>query len=505
MLKYLELQKNGNKGAKFIFSIKKRNKMISIKYHEKTKHYPNRFAKSLGYLDWANQPNPYKSYYKAPKIPLKISTIQPLSYERLYTKNPTKEMNLSTISQFFEYSLALSAIKEYMNSRWAVRINPSSGNLHPEESYLIVEKSVYHFNVKEFALEEIAKSDEVLVKNGAVFVLTSIPLRESWKYGERALRYCLLDSGHAIAATRFSANLLGWNMKYIDEYPESKLEKLIGLDKQCFYQNEEEIFEAAFYLYTEKKPEINFKAFEKLEFLLDYSSLTKESIRWEIIFETAKYLKREEPFRPEFKNFPISFNPSIFNAFEIIKNRRSALEYKQKYIKKKEFLDILDKTLPRNIPPFDTNAILNKINFVIFANRIEGLEEGIYYFDRNENSLEIIEKGDFSEAAKFVNCIQDLGKDSAFTISMIIDKNEIKEDFYYKLAMFEAGIIGQILYLEAEAKNIRGCGIGCFFDDLISIEILNNPDILTLYDFSIGEPIVDERIIPIKANEGRIF
>jgi hypothetical protein len=88
---------------------------------------------------------------------------------------------------------------------------------------------------------------------------------------------------------------------------------------------------------------------------------------------------------------------------------------------------------------------------------------------------------------------------------MIIDKKEIKENFYYKLAMFEAGIIGEILYLEAEAKSLRGCGIGCFFDDLVSIDILENPNILTLYGFSIGEAVIDERIIPIKANEGKFL
>ncbi len=479
--------------------------MKSLIYHEQTKHYPNKFAKSLGYLDWENQPNPYKSYYKAPKIPLKISNPKPMPYEKLYIKNFPKEINIDTVSQFFEYSLALSAIKEYMGSKWMVRINPSSGNLHPEESYLITEKNVYHFNVKDFALEKIAKSEEVLVENGAVFILTSIPLRESWKYGKRALRYCLLDTGHAIAAARFSSNLLGWKMKHITEYADGELEKLIGLDKQNFYRNEEEIFEAAFYLYTDKKPKINFKAFKKLEFLLDYSPLTKNSIRWDIVFNTSKHLKREESFTPEFKDFPISFSPSLFNAFEIIKNRRSALDFKDVYIKKDEFLDILDKTLPRNIPPFDTNAGLNKIDFVIFANRIDGLENGIYYLDRQNNTLDIIEKGDFSQAAKFINCSQDLGKNSAFSISMVINKSEIKKDYHYKLAMFEAGMIGHILYLESEAKNLRGCGIGCFFDDLISIDILNNPNILSLYGFSIGKPILDERIIPIKATQGRLL
>ena len=478
--------------------------MKALNYHEITKHYPNRFAKSLGYLDWENQPSPYKTYYKAPKIPLKISNPKNMPYEKLYLKNPPQEININTISQFFEYSLALSAIKEYMQSRWAVRINPSSGNLHPEESYIITRNGVYHFNVKEFCLEQIAKSNAPLISEGLIFILTSIPLRESWKYGERALRYCLLDTGHAIAAARFASNLLGWKMEFVLEN-ESKLEKLIGLDKQHFFKNEEEIFEAAFYIYTDNKPEIYFEEFENLEFNTEYLPLAKDSLRWEIIYDTAKYLKIQKSFPTFFINEKITFQPSIYNAFEIIKNRRSALGFKENFIKKEEFFDILDKTLPRNLPPFDSKVSLNKINFLIFVNRVDNLQSGIYFFDRTKNTLSLIEKGDFSEAAKFINCYQDLGKNSAFTISMIIDKNEIKENFFYKLAMFEAGMIGEVLYLEAEAKNLRGCGIGCFFDDLISIDILNNPDILTLYGFSIGEAVIDERIIPIKANEGKFL
>jgi SagB-type dehydrogenase family enzyme len=473
--------------------------MKAIKYHLQTRHFPNKFANSPGYLDWANQPNPYKSYYKAKKIPLKITNELNLTYEKLYLKNEKKEFNLNTISKFFELSLSLSAIKEYYTSKWAVRINPSSGNLHPEESYIVFNKGVYHFNVKEFSLEEIAKSEEALVENGFIFVLTSIPLRETWKYGERALRYCLLDSGHAIASARFASNLLGWKMEIINE-DENKLKKIIGLDKQKFYKNEEEIFEAAFYVYGDKKPVLDTEKFKNLTFNLDYSPLAKESVRWDIVFETN--LQAKSTPNPKFINAPISFSPSSFLAEEIIKNRRSALGFIPEFIKKEDFFDILDKTLPRNLPPFDTKASLNKIDFVIFVNRVDGIKSGIYYYERKNAKLTQIEKGDFSEAAKFISCMQDLGKNSAFSIFMIIDKNEIKNNGDYKFAMFEAGMIGEILYLEAEAKNLRGCGIGCFFDDLVSIEILNNPDILTLYGFSVGKPLIDERIIPIKANEG---
>ena len=53
-------------------------------------------------------------------------------------------------------SLGLSAWKRYRSSRWALRVNPSSGNLHPTESYLIRDGRVFHYAPLEHALEERA-------------------------------------------------------------------------------------------------------------------------------------------------------------------------------------------------------------------------------------------------------------------------------------------------------------------------------------------------------------
>ena len=146
---------------------------------------------------------------------------------------------------------------------------------------------------------------------------------------------------------------------------------------------------------------------------------------------------------------------------------------------------------------------MNKIDFLVFVNRVDGLKEGVYYFNRSgkkvdylhlEDELYLIEEGNYSNSAKFIHCMQDIASDSAFTINMVVDKNDIKKDIHYKQILNEAGAIGQVLYLEAEAKGIRGCGIGCFFDDLVSIDFLGDENMLSLYGFSIGVAKIDERI-----------
>ena len=56
-------------------------------------------------------------------------------------------------------------------------------------------------------------------------------------------------------------------------------------------------------------------------------------------------------------------------------------------------------------------------------------------------------------------------------------------------------MIGQILYLCAEASGIRGTGIGCFFDDPIhDLFGFQNLNFHSLYHFTAGGPSEAQRL-----------
>ncbi len=58
-------------------------------YHDETKHRQEQYAKSLGYMDWATQPNPYRSYAETQKTKLPLSfENKSLEYSQIFT---TKE------------------------------------------------------------------------------------------------------------------------------------------------------------------------------------------------------------------------------------------------------------------------------------------------------------------------------------------------------------------------------------------------------------------------------
>src|SRR6266404_659603 len=170
----------------------------TLLYHEQTKHHFHRYAKSLGFLDWANQPNPFRFYEGVTAVRLPLLQKDPASqhlalYER--SRNAFQLLSCETIGAFFELSLGLSAWKSIPESTWALRMNPSSGNLHPTEAHLIlpalsgVNAGVFHYNSFLHALEPRTQVPETLWRHiqehlhteGFLVAVTSIYWREAWK------------------------------------------------------------------------------------------------------------------------------------------------------------------------------------------------------------------------------------------------------------------------------------------------------------------------------------
>jgi len=234
----------------------KDNIRIIKTYHEETKHHYHKFANALGFMDWASQPDPFRRFIGADLIflPLQSQDNTPL-YEDIFTHEKVKPhiLNQETIAKFLEYSLTISAWKQLGDVKWALRMNPSSGNLHPTEGYLIlpeiegINKSggVYHYAPKEHGLEKRAEFPKelwsYLPEDIFLVGLTSIYWREAWKYGERAFRYCQHDCGHGFMALSVAARMLGWRIDLLPTIADERIAQLLGLNRDgAFKKGEEE-------------------------------------------------------------------------------------------------------------------------------------------------------------------------------------------------------------------------------------------------------------------------
>src|SRR2546422_8706786 len=223
-----------------------------MRYHEETKHHFNRYARALGYMDWANQPNPFRRYEGATlgRLPILSPDEEPLSppYADLYRSGAVSSapVTIRTLSRLFEYALALSAWKQAGGTRWALRSNPSSGNLHPTEGYLLIgavpgvafTPGLYHYAPREHGLERRADCPDELLDGlmhefppqAFLVGLSSIHWRGAGKDGERAVRYCHPGPGPAIAPGPRAGATLGWAAVVLHCLADETVEDFLGVN-----------------------------------------------------------------------------------------------------------------------------------------------------------------------------------------------------------------------------------------------------------------------------------
>jgi nitroreductase len=110
----------------------------------------------------------------------------------------------------------------------------------------------------------------------------------------------------------------------------------------------------------------------------------------------------------------------------------------------------------------------------------------------------VLREGDCKGAAAQVSCGQEIAADGAFSLGMLAEFSGPIARYgawHYRRIFWETGVIGQVLYLEAEAVGLRSTGIGCFFDDPMHALLgLTDNRYQSLYHFTVGGAVDDHRL-----------
>jgi SagB-type dehydrogenase family enzyme len=551
---------------------------VVMRYHERTKHHFNHYAPGPGELDWANQPNPFRRYDGAPlvRLPLLGPDDEPVSpqYEDLYRRGavPSAPLTIHALSRLLQYGLAISAWKQAGATRWALRCNPSSGNLHPTEAYLLIgalpglgdAPGLYHYAPREHGVERRADCSTDLFTAlmrefppQAILVgLSSIHWREAWKYGERAFRYCQHDAGHAIGALRIAAATLGWSASLLDGLADETIDDLLGLNRAADFAGAERERAVAVLAVWPANVSGDGQGCTQREVPRQLDSalvhdLTRacwhgaanrlsrdEPVRWEVIDEVAAATLKPtggaqgfdtlEMQGAERNGLACEVGP---RAGQIILQRRSLQACDgQTSIAAASFYRMLLRLMPRvELPasqrpmPWDTMATAPSIHLGLFVHRVTGLEPGLYLLARDPTKmgslkramhprfdwstppgcppdlpLRMLEAGDARQLATQLSCHQDIAGDGAFSLAMIAEYQEAlftHGAWFYRRLFWEAGLIGQVLYLEAEAAGVRATGIGCYFDDPVHRTVgIEDLAYQSLYHFTVGGAVEDLRL-----------
>jgi SagB-type dehydrogenase family enzyme len=108
------------------------------------------------------------------------------------------------------------------------------------------------------------------------------------------------------------------------------------------------------------------------------------------------------------------------------------------------------------------------VTLYLYVHRVRDCEPGVYRWDGNSRGLEQLHRGNAERVAAYLSLEQALAGNACFAVSMVADLAAAAKNFGnrgYRCVHFEAGAIGQRLYLGAEALGWNATGIGAFYDD----------------------------------------
>lgn len=508
-------------------------------YHERTKHRLDAYARGPEFLDWDRQPNPFRRFSGVEQIPLPFLSLTDTSTDEpnqigFNSSDKRTSLSLKQVAALLEYALGLSAWKQFGPDRWALRCNPSSGNLHPTEAYIAVNgveglhDGVYHYAPCDHVLE-LRATVEANTSPQCLLGLSSIVWREAWKYGERAFRYVQLDIGHALGAIKYAAKALGLQVQLLDGL-DTEIASLFGLDRDHDFEDaDSEHPDLLLRVYSETPSHPAYLP-NALEWFGQANALGGfPRPHWEIIDQVAAAthysLRNDHALKPPTK--VEKANPELLS---LIKQRRSAQAFRSKEstIPRETFYQVLNKLLPNEFScPWQVWELPTRIHLVLFVHRVEGLPAGLYALPRHIEAklalkevmnsdfiwqtpeacpdqlpLFLLLEADTRKAAWTLSCHQDIAANSAFSLGMISEFDACLADtpHAYRHLYWEAGLLGQVLYLEAEKVGMRGTGIGCFFDDSVHELLgLQGTQFQSVYHFTLGSPVIDERLETLPA------
>ena len=469
---------------------------------------------------------------------------------------PAAPLNAATISRLFWTSLALSAWKQVdgpdgrVVSRWALRVNPSSGNLHPTEGWLLCDgvpglaeaPALHHYRADRHGLERCRQGDAGAWPAGLgpgrfLVGLSSVVWRETWKYGERSFRYCCHDTGHALAALDLAAAALGWQTRLLDQLDDATVGRLLGCDRRTGPERDHP--DALVLVSTVGSiDDVIIPALDDWVVAAPWtgepSPLSSAHQEWPLLDEVreavagpgrrwAAAARGAVPTVGYATVRPVPFT-------SLVRRRRSAVSMDGRTAMAADgFFALLSRLMPDRTPrPFGQLPWPPAVSLVLFVHRVDGVPPGLYLLQRDpahgpslraslrpESAWEEVDgcpadlplfrlgRGDLRAHACALSCNQEIAADGAFAVAMLAEFEAALAAHgptMHPRLFWETGAIGQMLYLEAEAAGLQGTGIGCFFDDEVH-RLLGVGDHAwqSLYHFTVGGGTVDGRIRTVPA------
>jgi SagB-type dehydrogenase family enzyme len=506
-----------------------RDIQAACKYHEETKHSFWSVRNNPHFLDWANKPLPFKIYPGIETFPLPrdVSQTGVAALSAIADRVPSLRTDLvpdlQDLTRILYFSVGITKQRTYPGGEIYFRAAACTGALYEIELYVVagglpgLDAGVYHFNPADVSLGLLRRGDfrgnlaeatamESVVAHAPVIILcTGTYWRNSWKYRARTYRHFGWDNGTLLANMLAVSAASGLPAGIVLGFVDAEVNRLLDLDTRCevslslvpIGQRSEsspaprEFSALSLETIPLSKREVDYPAMLQMH---EASSLkSKEEVaqwcdRQQALVSSAP-THQSVPLRP----LPVEEQPKDTIEQVILRRGSTRTFDRTASITLAQLSTILDSAT-RGLPAdfFESpGEQLNDLYLVVHS--VQGLKPGAYFFQREQNTLELLKEAQFRAEAYHLGLEQELPADACVDIFFLADLESLLERYGnrgYRAVQLEAGIIGGRMYLAAYGQRLGASGLTFFDDDVVNFFSPHAKHKNAIFLLAIGRPLI---------------
>jgi len=481
-----------------------RNAEAAWTYHQATKHSYTSIRINPHFMDWSNQPLPFKIYptLELMRLPgaLRQTGVAALSaISESVPAHTNASPDLEAVAQLLYLSAGITRKRNYPGGELYFRAAASTGALYEVELYLVcgglanLDAGVYHFAPAEFGLRKLRAGDDrgVLLEAAGgepaiahaplIIVCTCTYWRNAWKYQARTYRHFGWDNGTLLSNLLAVAAALGLPARVVCGFLDTSVNRLLDVDPR-----REVAFSLVALGHVAALPPPSLA--EILPLGLETVALSQREVDYPLMREmhAASSLDSAEevqawrgyiskmdlppPAGTTLQLQPLSDAEMPRDPLEqVIQRRGSTRKFARSPITLPQLSTLLERA-SRGVPADFLDPPGTQLNdLYLIVNSVEGLPPGAYVFHRSRGLLECLKQGNFRADAGYLGLQQEQCADAAVAIFFLADLRPVLQRFGnrgYRAVQLEAGILGGKLYLAAYAQRLGTTGLTFFDDDV---------------------------------------
>ena len=493
-------------------------------YHDGTKHSWQSIHTDAHFLDFPNQPLPFKIYEDLEPIalPKDFSSTGMAALSAIADPGDSVPagtvLDVGSLAAILYYSAGITKRRVYPGGEMLFRAAACTGALYHIELYLVsgplpgLEPGVYHFGAHDFAMRRLRGGDyratvveacgyEPSVASApALLVCTSTFWRNSWKYRARAYRHCFWDSGTMLANLLAVASARQVSAKVVAGFADGPVNQLLGLD------TEKEVSLAVVPLGggsggcppPPPAPALDLKTTPLSPTAVDYPAV--RAMHSSSSLSTSREARQWRGGTPR----PLTTGPDgPLTALELLEDgagdtiegtiarRGSSRQFLREAITFPQLSTLLQRATRGVAADFlePQGAMLNRLYLIVHA--VDGLAPGAYAYRREDGALELLDEGEMRQVAGFLGLQQAIPADASVDVFMLADLPSVLDRYGnrgYRAAQLEGAIVGGKMYLASYAQGLGASGLTFFDDDVTEFFSPHAQGLSVMFLVAIGKP-----------------